>query len=67
MAAVECVVDHKVLSKFAQKLASNEKRIRDVTLKKLKKWISARIKDSGLFNIKRNELEFILFILSSFA
>merc|ERR1712136_547234 len=35
---------------FARKLASNEKKIRDKFLKKLKKWISARSKVSDAFS-----------------
>ncbi len=46
MEAAECVVGESILRKFAQKLASNEKRIRDMTLKKLRKWMETRLKNS---------------------
>ena len=40
--AEEGLVDEKVLVKFAQKLAGNEKKFRDRTLRKLRKFLESR-------------------------
>jgi len=45
---------------FARKLASNEKKIRDKFLKKLKKWISARSNVPDGTNFNRDHIIFYL-------
>ena len=42
MAEQHVHVDETVLIKFAQRLAGNEKRIRDAAVKKLRKWMTYR-------------------------
>jgi len=50
MAQVAAHVEEDVLIRFAQKLACNEKKVRDRALNKLRKWIENRCKmETGLY------------------
>ena len=40
--AAQVEVDPQILIKFAQKLAGNEKKTRDVALKKFRRWLESR-------------------------
>ena len=46
-------VDETVLIKFAQRLAGNEKKTRDVAVKKLRKWMTYR--SAGKFGEKMRQ------------
>ncbi len=52
----ESEVDSKFLGKFAQKLASNEKKYRDLAIKKLRKWLELRNESGTSLYVVLNRL-----------
>ena len=59
--AAQVEVDPQILIKFAQKLAGNEKKTRDVALKKFRRWLESRTTGKKGKELEENYLNILRF------